>query len=174
MTQQINLYDPRLRPRHELATARNLGWSALALLLLIGALSIYAQQAADGKSAELAALKASVRSEQERMGALSKLVAGRKVSPALLAEQAQVRALLTGRQEVMAVLDSGQLGNTSGFSEYMFGFARQARSDLWLTGFTVSGGGDEIEIRGGVLDPAQLAGYVQHLRAEPGPTIFDP
>ena len=39
MSQQINLYEDRLRPRLELATGRNLSMSALLLLLLMGAWS---------------------------------------------------------------------------------------------------------------------------------------
>ena len=167
MTQQINLYEARLKPRRELATARNLGVSALLLLALTGAAVVYARQQADEKTAELAVLQASVNSEQERMTALSKALGGRRVSTALVAEQVRVRTLLSTQQEVMAVLDSGQLGNTSGFSAFMFGFARQALSDMWLTGFAVSAGGEEIEIRGGLLDPAKLPGYVQRLSAEP-------
>jgi cell division protein FtsB len=167
MTQQINLYEARLKPRRELATARNLGVSALLLLALTSAVVVYARQQADEKTAELAVLQASVNSEQERMTALSKALGGRRVSTALVAEQVRVRTLLSTQQEVMAVLDSGQLGNTSGFSAFMFGFARQALSDMWLTGFAVSAGGEEIEIRGGLLDPAKLPGYVQRLSAEP-------
>lgn len=167
MTQQINLYEARLRPRRELATARNLGMAALLLLALTSALSFYVRQEADRKSAELAALQSSVRNEQERMGALSKALGGRRVSPALLAEQAQIRTLLSSREEVLAVLDSGRLGNTTGFSEYMVGFARQGQADPWLTGFTVSSGGDEVEIRGGLLDSPKLPAFVQRLSREP-------
>lgn len=166
MTQQINLYEARLRPRRELVSARNVGLSALILLMLMVVLSGYARQEADKKSAELADLLATVRGEQERMNDLSKVVAGRRVSPALQSEQARTQALLAAQQEVMAVLDSGRLGNTSGFSEFMYGFARQSQSDLWLTGFTVSTGGEEIEIRGRLFDAAKLPGYVQRLSAE--------
>lgn len=167
MTQQINLYEARLRPRRELATARNLVIAAVLLLTLTSSLSFYLRQEADLKSAELVALQGSVRSEQERMMALSKSMSGRSISPALLAEQAQVRALLSSRAEVLAVLDSGRLGNTDGFSEYMLGFARQGQADPWLTGFTVSSGGEEIEIRGGLLDAPKLPAYVQRLSSEP-------
>lgn len=167
MTQQINLYEARLRPRHELATARNLAMAAVLLLALTSSLSFYLRHEAERKADELAALQGTVRSAQEQMVALSKSMSGRSVSPALLAEQAQVRALLSSRAEVLAVLDSGRLGNTSGFSEFMYGFARQGQSEPWLTGFTVSAGGDEIEIRGGLLDPPKLPAYVQRLSSEP-------
>jgi hypothetical protein len=69
-------------------------------------------------------------------------------------------------REVIEVLDSGMLGNTDGFSGLMTGFARQSQTDLWLTGFRVTGNG-EIEIQGRLLDPAKLPVYVQRLSSEP-------
>jgi hypothetical protein len=99
--------------------------------------------------------------------ALSKVVAQRQVSPALASELEIAKATLAVRSDVIAVLDSGKLGNTSGFSALMSGFARQSQSDLWLTGFLVTAGGAEIEIRGRLLDPSRLPAYVQRLRSEP-------
>jgi hypothetical protein len=167
MTQQINLYDERLRPRHELATARNLGVSAAIMLLLVGAFAAYVRIGADRRAAELTTVQAEVRSEQERMTALAKALADRRVAPELVAELVKNRALLEARQEVMDVLSSGRIGNAEGFSGLMFGFARQAQADVWLTGFAVAGGGEEIEIRGRLLDPSKLPAYVQRLSSEP-------
>lgn len=167
MTQQINLYDDRLRPRHQLATARSLGMGAAVLLALVSAFAVYARLGADRRTAELSAIQAAVRAEQERVTALAKAVAERRVSPALSAELAKVRLQLEARQEVVDVLGSGRFGNTEGFSGVMFGFARQAQADVWLTGFSVAAGGEEIEIRGRLLDPAKLPAYVQRLSNEP-------
>lgn len=167
MTQQINLYDDRLRPRHELATARSLGVGAAILLALVSASAVYSRINADRRGAELSALQAEVRAEQERVTALAKGVAERRVTPALAGELAKVRMQLEARQAVMAVLASGRIGNAEGFSGVMFGFARQAQTDVWLTGFSVTGGGEEIEIRGRLLDPAKLPAYVQRLSGEP-------
>lgn len=167
MSQEINLYEARLRPRHELAMARNLGIAALALLLLMSTLALSAHFDANRKSAAAAVSQKQVAEEQERLTALSKMVAQRQVSPALASELDIAKATLAVRSDVIAMLDSGTLGNTSGFSALMSGFARQAQSDLWLTGFQVTAGGSEIEIRGRLLDPSRLPAYVQRLRSEP-------
>ena len=167
MSQQINLYEARLRPRHELATARNLGVCALLLLVLMTALALWTRADADRKSEAAATARKQQGEEQEKLTALSKMMAERKVSPALTAEIEVTKAMLAARKEVMAVLDSGKLGNSSGFSAFMSGFARQSQNDLWLTGFSVIQGGEEIEIRGRLLDPARLPAYVQRLSGEP-------
>jgi hypothetical protein len=120
------------------------------------------------RSAESAAIaQKKLADEQEALTALSKQVAQRKISPALEAELDHVKVTLATRTEVMHVLDSGRLGNASGFSSFLAGFARLAHSDLWLTGFRIAGGGEEIEIRGRMLDPVKLPVYVQRLSSEP-------
>lgn len=65
------------------------------------------------------------------------------------------------------MLDSGALGSTQGFAPVFVGFSRLASADLWLTGFSVSHGGADIEIRGRMFDAARLPAYVQRLSAEP-------
>jgi len=167
MSQQINLYEDRLRPRHELATARNLAVCASVVLVLVTALAWWTNSDAKRKTEAAASVQKQLAEEQKNLADLAKVMAERKVSPALVSERDSLKAVLAQRQEVMTVLDSGQLGNTAGFSALMTGFARQTLTDLWLTGFTVTMGGEGIEIHGRLFDPAKLPAYVQGLSAEP-------
>ena len=167
MSQQINLYEDRLRPRHELATARNLAVCASVVVVLVTALAWWTNSDAKRKTEAAASVQKQLAEEQKNLADLAKLMAERKVSPALVSERDSLKAVLAQRQEVMTVLDSGQLGNTAGFSAVMTGFARQTLTDLWLTGFTVTMGGEGIEIHGRLFDPAKLPAYVQSLSAEP-------
>ena len=167
MSQQINLYEERLRPRHDLATTTNLGIAALALLVLMAALAVVAQTDANRKSQAAALIDKRVADRQASLTALSTNVAQGRVSPELSSELEIAKSMLAARKEVMSVLNSDKLGNTVGFSALMAGFARQAQNDVWLTGFSISAGGEEIEIRGRLLDSARLPAYVQFLRNEP-------
>ncbi len=167
MSQQINLYDSRLRPQHELASARNLGVAAALLLTLMTALSLQAGFAARQKSALASAAQTVLLEEQDKLATLSKDVAQRELPPLLKSELEMAKTMLTARKEALDILESGTLGNGAGFSALMSGFARQTQPDLWLTGFSLSAGGAEIEIRGRTLDPAKLPAYVQRLSAEP-------
>ena len=167
MSQQINLYEERLRPRLELATGRNLGIAALVLLAVMAGWSLWTGAEANRRSEAAAASLKEVLAAQETMKVLTQTVAQRKVSPELATEVEGAKSTIAARQEVIEVLDSGALGRTSGFSPFMAGFAQQAQSDLWLTGFRITAGGDEIEIRGRMLDPSSLPGYVQRLNTVP-------
>ena len=167
MSQQINLYESRLRPQHQLATARNLGFCALFLVVVITAVAGWASWSAAQKVEAAALLQKQVVEQQEKLTALSKANAERRVSQELADELDRVKAALAAQAEVMEVLESGRLGNTTGFSALMSGFARQTQQNLWLTSFLVARGGEDIEIRGRVLDPAGLPAYVQRLGGEP-------
>jgi hypothetical protein len=96
------------------------------------------------------------------------VVSERRVSPPLAAELEQARETLDTRQAVIGQLDSGQMESGAGFSEIFAGFARLAwpGSRLWLTGFSVTRGGEAIEIRGRTLDASALPAYVQGLGKE--------
>ena len=50
MSQQINLYEERLRPRRELATGRNLGLGVLAVLVVMSALVFWTRLEAEQKT----------------------------------------------------------------------------------------------------------------------------
>ena len=167
MSQQINLYEERLRPKFSLATARNFGICVSALLCVMTALSLWTRFDANRKGEASSVVQKQLAGDQEKLTALTQLAAQRKISPALAADLENAKATLAVRNDVMTVLESGKLGNTSGFSAFMSGFARQGQTDLWLTGFQVAAGGDEIEIRGRLLDPARLPAYVQRLSSEP-------
>ena len=166
MSQQINLYEERLRPRHDLVTGRNLGVCTLVVLVLITAVAMWVRSEANLKTEAASASQKQLTDEQEKLATVTKLVTEQKVSPALVAELENTKAMLAARTEVMDALGSGKLGNSTGFSAAMTGFARQSQTDLWLTGFQVTGGGD-IEIRGRLLDPEKLPAYVQSLSKEP-------
>jgi len=166
MSQQINLYEDRLRPRHELATGRNLGVSALLVLVLMTGLSLWTHFEAKRKTEAAVSTQKELSTAQAKLTELGKVLAERKVSPALVSERDSIKAVLTQRQEIMAVLESGKLGTTSGFSAVMMGFARQTPTDLWLTGFSITSGGEDIEIRGRLFDPEKLPAYVQSLSGE--------
>ena len=148
MSQQINLYEARLRPRLELATGRNVGIAALVLLVAVAGWSLWERGEADRRSAAAEASLKEVVAAQEKMKALTQTMAERKVSPELANEVESAKSMVAAREDVIKVLDSGALGRSTGFSSFMVGFAQQARSDLWLTGFRIAAGATKSRFTG--------------------------
>ena len=167
MSQQINLFEARLRPRHELATARNLAICAVLIVATVAALAVWTRGDAQQKTQAAEALQVQVVEAQARLTEAATAVAQRRVTPALANEIDVAKMMLGARREVMAVLESGPLGNATGFSGVMTGFAHLAQNDLWLTGFALNDGGENIEVRGRLLNPAKLPPYLQRLSEEP-------
>lgn len=167
MSQQINLYEPRLRPRRLLLTGSRLAIAFGLVLALCVAVSAWARWQADQVGAESLRLQAEVKTWQEQHDALVKQLVEKRIPANVQSELDNARAMVAVRRDVIGLLDAGRLGNAEGFSSVFRGFARQSERDLWLTGFSVSQGGQEIEIRGKLLDSTKLPGYVQRLASDP-------
>lgn len=166
MSQELNLLNPALSPKVELFQGRAV-LGALGALLLICAL---ASVAARWDASRLA------QREREQMARLTQLnndvtrlgqeVAARKPSAKLQEEMIGLDALLAARNEVMAIIRSGALGDTRGVSDYFRAFARQSVDGLWLTGFSIQGAGADIVVQGRTLDAELVPTYLAGLRRE--------
>jgi len=166
MSQQINLYNPAFRKVRDWLTAAPIAIVAGVLLASVATAAVLTRSKAETLQGTADRQAAGLKSSQERLVALSKAAAEGKPDPQLLTDLANAREMLKGREEVMKVLEAGKVGNTSGFAEYLRGFARQSPNGLWLTGFTIAAGGSEMEICGRMLNPSALPEYIHRLNAE--------
>ena len=166
MSAQINLYHPRFLRQRDVLTLGNVALAvALLYAVLVAAAGWTWQDAAARKEAATAA-EAQLKAAREQVEVATKAAATRKPSPQLTAEADGAEALLRRRSEIARLLESGAIGSTGGFTDYLRGFARQAPDGLWLTGFTIGAGGADMEIRGSMLNPAALPDYIRRLGAE--------
>jgi hypothetical protein len=166
MSQQINLYDPALLKKRELLTAINVAAAALLLLVVVGAWGGMARARMAALDAESQVLAPQLKAMQDQMVALAKQVSEAKPNPLLENELAAARATLDLRGQVVAALKKGLGADSPSFAEYMRGFARQAQSGLWVTGFVIGDAGNTIEIRGRMTDAALLPDYIRRLNGE--------
>lgn len=169
MAQQINLINPALRKKRDLLTAIPLSIATGILLVLIVVAAFFAHQQADTVQAEADKRAAELKKSQERLAELGKVVAETKPDPKLAEELENARTLLNLREEIVTIVEGGALGKKGGFSEYMRGFTRQVPRDLWLTGFVLSPTGENMEIRGRMMNAAALPEFIRRLNSE---TIF--
>lgn len=166
MTQQINLINPDLRKKRELLAATPLAIATGVMLIILIVSAIFVKQRANASLAEADQQAAVLKTAQDKLVELSKAVSTLKPNQQLADELANSRSLLNLREEVIAALEGGAFSNAAGFAEYLRGFARQAPPGLWLSGFTIAAGGEEMEIRGRMLDPVTLPEYIQRLNSE--------
>jgi hypothetical protein len=70
-------------------------------------------------------------------------------------------------QQIFDTLQTGEFGDTDGYSRYLQAFSRQITDGLWLTGFAIYGAGNEIALQGRTLRPELLPLYISRLTREP-------
>lgn len=165
MSAQINLYHSRFRKVEDWLNLGNLLLATVVVTLLLGGWAVYAhhqaalqQSEAAAVSSELEALKATVEEATRK--------STQPADPRLLAEVSHAEAVLKHRGEIVRLLESGAVGNSGGFSEFFRGFARQTPPGLWLTGFTLGAGGNDMEIRGSCYDEKIVPDYIRRLGGE--------
>ena len=166
MSQQINLFNPAFRKPRDWLTATPLAAAAAVLLVLILAGAYWARVRGDAREREAVQQEAQLKAAQTALTALAKRAAERKPDAVLAADLANAQAQLSIRQEIVTYLENGSIGSTTGFAEYLRGFARQVPKGLWLTGFTIGAGGSDMEIRGRMLNAAMLPEYIRRLNGE--------
>jgi hypothetical protein len=166
VSQQINLYNPALAPKVQVLSGRRLVLALAAAiagcLLVWGVAGMDAARLARAERVQAAQLA----QLQAEMTSLTQQVAARKPSAQLQGELQNLEALLSARNEVMALLASGRLGDTRGVSEYLRAFARQTTEGLWLTGLSIAQAGRDIVIQGRTRDADLVPVYLQKLRRE--------
>jgi len=162
MSQQINLYNPLFLRKQKYFSARtmlqSLGLIAGGLLVFY----VYALFQTRGLE-QLAKNYASQLSDQRaQFVALS----GQGRGKLLAAEVARLEGDLRGRRATLEIVKGGEHGNTEGFSRYFAAFGRHAMRGVWLTGFSVGDGGNDLRIRGRVLHADLLPVYLKALNDE--------
>lgn len=166
MSAQINLYHPRFLKQRELLSLGNVALATVVTYAVLALAGGWAVHNAAQRQEAAAVAETQLKSAKQQVEAETTAAATRKPSPQLMAELESAEALLRRRGEIVGLLESGTIGSTGGFAVYLRSFARQASENLWLTGFSIGSGGNDIEIRGSMLNAAALPDYIRRMGAE--------
>lgn len=166
MSQQINLFNPVFLKQRKYfslpAMLQALGMIAVGTLFFYG----YAVYQVDrlGKQSEESAKR--YKAEQARRDRYAAEFSPQQANQALQEEVRQMEKRVADQAELIEIIKSGAVGNTTGYSEYMRAFSRQAAPGLWLTGFRITGDAAQISLSGAVVTPELLPAYIQRLSTE--------
>ncbi|MGB8518432.1 MAG: fimbrial assembly protein [Gallionella sp.] len=166
MSQQINLFNPIfLKQQKHFSLPTMLQGLGLVLLgsLLFFVFAKYQVAQLEQQSAESTKR---FEIEQARLVRYTAEYSPQQAYQLLQDELQQLEIKVTEANELVDTLRSGAVGNTTGYSEYLRAFARQATAGLWLTSFDVTGDAAQISLSGGVTDPELLPVYIQKLSRE--------
>lgn len=166
MSQQINLFNPAFVTRRKhfslLAMLQGLG------LILAGSLAFYGYAAYQVGELEKQKEESARRyqKEQARLARVAAEFSPQRVGQLLQEEVRRLEKRAADQAELIEIIKSGVVGNTTGYAEYMRAFSRQVVGGLWLTGFSITGDATRISLSGAVLNPESLPEYVQRLGKE--------
>lgn len=166
MSQQINLFNPVFLKQKKLFSLVTM-LQGLGLIMLGSAIfygyAVYQVKMLTKQSEETDKRYAS---EQEKLKRYKEGFSPQQVNEALEEELKMAEAKLSAQNEIVETLRSGVIGNTTGYSEYMRAFARQAEHGLWLTRFNIVGDAAQMSMSGAVLSPELVPAYIRRLGQE--------
>lgn len=165
MSQQINLFQPELRPAQKPLTAVRLGLGLIGLVVALAAYYAYGELRLLQLRSELAAANSEFKALQDRalkLGGTAAQASGRALEESIARAETELRV----RDAVLKRLAGTDLGSTKGFSAYLTALARQRVEGAWITGLTVSGDNGDFTIQGGVTRPEILLEYIRRLNRE--------
>ncbi|MBY0239641.1 MAG: MSHA biogenesis protein MshI [Burkholderiaceae bacterium] len=166
MSQQINLFNPRFRKQTNYFNATAIAAGLAVVLAGSLAAGLMARQRVTTVQAEADQVAAQLKAIEARKTAAGVLTPRQK-SAALQQELAQVESDNRALQEVAAILEKGEVGNTRGYSGYFTALARIRVQGLWLTGVQIAGPGNEIGLQGRTVSAGLLPAYLHSLAREP-------
>lgn len=166
MSQQINLFNPDFEEKKKLFGAAAMAQALLLLLVGVLALSWYAGRdlSALQKQADRGATQ--LEKKKKQLELVSAEFPPPQPSPELATHLAEAEAQLASLKRIASVIDRGELGNATGYSEYFRALSRQHVDGLWLTGLAITGAGCDIGVHGRALDASLLPGFLGRLTNE--------
>jgi hypothetical protein len=165
LSQQINLFNPALRTQRLALSAATAAICVVIALLALFAFQIRFQIQVNDLTERLRAAQSGFEAQRADVDKRRAEIASRKKDTTLDVEIARLETELKRGRESIETLKSGAIGNQQGFAEYLRAFSHQSLNGLWLTGFTIGGGGD-IAIQGRVTQPELVPNYIQRLNQE--------
>ena len=166
MSQQVNLYHPIFRKQEKKFSAQTMlqaGGLIMAGIVLmyvyawvqIGYLRVQAGQVGDQYAQEV-----------KRLQAASSQLAARKTDPQLEQDAQRLEARIAAVQHIREIAKHDYFAGIDGYSKYFIAFSRQRLSGLWLTGFNITGAGEQLVLEGRTEIPELVPEYLQKLSAE--------
>jgi Tfp pilus assembly protein PilN len=166
VTQQINLYNAAFQKKDKPFSARTM--SASLALLAAGLIALYGFAALQTRSVERAAAQMAeqLKTQRDQLAKLAK-VPVRMPAKGLEAEIGKLEAEVKARQTTLQALGTGELGNTTGFSEFFAALGRQAIPGVWLTSMTIGESGNQLLVQGRALRAELMPQFLRALSKEP-------
>jgi Tfp pilus assembly protein PilN len=167
MRQQINLLNPASRKEPFSFTslrAMAYGIGVAVVLTLLG--GIYEHYRLGGVEAEAVQVAAMLKQATAGRTITTAPQAPPKPDAELEMKLRELQAQHEARQRLVETVRRALTESSGGFSEYMRVFSRQKMDGVWLTGFDIASGGEDLTISGRAASADLVPAYLQRLNRE--------
>lgn len=169
MIQQINLYLPEFRPSREFIRAIRVLQLAVVVILVMVVMTATNYLKTRNLKADLQLAQTQLSEQVAITSQLQRDLASRASDPALVEELADREQGLAESKEMLQFLRGTNLGNITGFSEYIKDLSRASFDGLWLTQFNLLNGGQNVYLKGITQQSAMVPDFVNRLAAGKSP-----
>lgn len=169
MMQQVNLYLPEFRPNREFISAIRVLQLAGLVIIIMAVMSANNFLKTRTLRADIQATQGQLAAQTEITNQLQQDLARRSSDPALVRELTERETSLAESREMLGFLRGSNLGNITGFSEYVKDVSRASFDGLWLTEFNFLEGGQDVHLKGIVQQSAMVPDFINRLAAGKSP-----
>jgi Tfp pilus assembly protein PilN len=166
VSQQINLFNPIFLKQEKLFSAvtmaQGLGVIALAVLAFAGYSTYQLTQVANEAKAAAAQLKTTQENLVKMVDKTKPIPVNKTIEDDILKAESRLRA----SQQILGFVQNGDFKGGKTYSSFLRAFANRSMPGVWLTGFSLGDGGNEIEIVGRTLQAALVPAYIKALKSE--------
>jgi len=164
--QQINLYSPIFRREEKKFSSVAMAQSAGAVLAGVVLLYAYLTWQLWSLKQEAARADDTQAAVARRLDDAMRKFGGKNAGLSLGERVAALEREVESRRQLEQLLQRGVFSNTTGYSAYFTAFARQHVSGLWLTGFDITGAGEQMTLSGRTSAPELVPQYLRRLANE--------
>lgn len=169
MRQEVNLYREEFRRQDSKLDLNRAGKYLLGLLLILGLVSAYMARENRQLDNELTAAQQTRDELLTRVTRLSEAAGSQDESGELARQLEQRQQELSTRRAVLGFLEDSEVGNESGFSQYLTGIANAYDEEMRITAVGITAGGAEVSLAGEVVEAEAVPLFLQRLARE---TVF--
>jgi Tfp pilus assembly protein PilN len=164
--QQVNLYHPIFRKQEKKFSALTMLQAGVLVLAGILLMYVYAWWQVGSLRTQARQIDADYVATSKRMDDISRQLAARQTDPRLEKQVQKLQARIEAVRQVRQIAKHDYFPAGNGYSNYFIALARQQTAGLWLTGFTVTGAGEQLSLDGRSEQPELVPQYLQKLSSE--------
>jgi hypothetical protein len=167
MNQQINLFQPIFRKERKLLSFETMLQICAVVLIALAGLYAYGWWHTQQLNGDVARLQKQHQKRLAQLERVSREASKRPAQTQVQDEIARLQAELKAERYILSLLDGDEVGQATGFSEYLQIFTRRVVQGMWLKEFVVYDGGDHMLIRGGSVSADLVPKFLKGLSQEP-------